>query len=125
MTSASTESIDFIRLNPGRSPDHNLDRNGADDGTDATAAIRATDIRPRDGNNGNGRRHSNMASLVGNPDLRKCETHHLLLIRWALKQPIREQSIPIENISSYDPFHSLDVNESLFVLLLGLDQVNP
>ena len=114
----SNDSNDFIRLNP----DHNLDHNGADDGTGATAA---TDIRPRDGNSDIGRHHSNMASLVGNPDLRKCETHHLLLIRWALKQPIREQSIPIENIFSYDPFRSLDVNESLLVLLLGLDQVTP
>jgi hypothetical protein len=81
-------------INPGRDPDHNFGRNGAD----------ATDIRRRGGNSGIGRHHSNMASLVGNPDLRKCETRHLLLIRWASKQPIREQSIPIENIFSYDPF---------------------
>jgi len=91
-------------FNPGRRRDHNLDRNGDDDGTGATAAIGATDIRRRGGNSGIGRHHSNMASLVGNPDLRKCETRHLLLIRWASKQPIREQSIPIENIFSYDPF---------------------
>jgi hypothetical protein len=42
-------------LSLGRS----LDRNGADDGTGATAATGATDIRPRDGNSGIGRRHSN------------------------------------------------------------------
>jgi hypothetical protein len=66
-----------------------------------------------------------MASLVDNPDLRKFETHHLLSIVWALKQPIREPSIPIESIFSCDPFRGLDVNESVFVLFLGLDQVAP
>ena len=66
-----------------------------------------------------------MASLVGNPDLRKFETHHLLSIVSALEQPTREPSIQIENIFSYDPFRGLDVNESVFVLFLGLDQVAP
>jgi hypothetical protein len=81
-------------LNSDHSLDHN---NGADDGNGATVA---TDIPPGDGNSGNGRYHSNMASLVGNPDLRKFETRHPLSIRWALRQLIREQSIPIENFSS-------------------------
>jgi hypothetical protein len=63
--------------------------------------------------------------MVGNPDLRKFETRHLLSIGWALGKPIRTPSIPIVNIFSYDPFRGLDVNESVFVLLLGLDQVIP
>jgi len=50
-----------LHINRGRSLDHNLDRNGADDGTGATAAIGATDIRPHDGSSGSGRRHSNRA----------------------------------------------------------------
>jgi hypothetical protein len=74
------------RINPGRSPDHNLDRNGADDGTGATAA---TDIRPRDGSSDSGRHHSSMACIVGSPDLRKFEIHHLLSIPRALKPLIR------------------------------------
>jgi hypothetical protein len=49
-------------INPGRDPDHNLDRNGADDDTDATAA---TDIRRRGGNSGIGRRRSNKVCIVG------------------------------------------------------------
>ena len=49
------------RLNPGRSPD----RNGDDDGTGATAAIGATDIRRRGGNSGIGRRRSNKVCIVG------------------------------------------------------------
>jgi hypothetical protein len=52
------------QINPGRRPDHNLDRNGVDDGTGATAAIGATDIRP-DGNNGNAGRRSNRVCIVG------------------------------------------------------------
>jgi hypothetical protein len=48
------------QINPGRSPD----RNGDDDGTGATAAIGATDIRP-DGNNGNAGRRSNKVCIVG------------------------------------------------------------
>jgi hypothetical protein len=46
-------------INPGRVPDHNLDRNGADDGTDAT------DIHRR-GDNGDSRpRRSNKVCLDG------------------------------------------------------------
>ena len=85
----------------------------------------ASDIRQRVDSNGIGRHHSNMAAPVGNPDLRKSEAHHLLSIVWALEQPTREPSTPIENIFSYDPFRGLDVNESVFVLFLGLDQVAP
>ena len=48
------------QINPGRSPD----RNGDDDGTGATAAIGATDIRP-DGNNGNAVRRNNKVCIVG------------------------------------------------------------
>ena len=73
---ALTKSFPFIRekpgrLSPGRSRDHNLDRNGDDDGTGATAAIGATDIHPRDGSSDNGRPHSNRAGIVGSPDQRK------------------------------------------------------
>jgi len=66
-----------------------------------------------------------MASLVGNPDLHIFETPRLLSILWALVQPIREPSIPIESIFSCDPFRGLDVNESVFMLFLGLDQAAP
>ena len=123
---ARRQSLPYDRSESKRSPrinhDHNRDRSGVDDGTGATGA---SDIRQRVDSNGIGRHHSNMASLVGNPDLRKFETHHLLSIVWALEQPIREPSIPIENIFSYDPFRGLDVNESVFMLFLGLDQVAP
>ena len=47
------------RINPGRSPDHNLDRNGADDGTGAS------DIRPRDDNGGNRKRRNSKVYLAG------------------------------------------------------------
>jgi hypothetical protein len=91
--------IPYDRSESKRSPrinhDHNRDRSGVDDGTGATGA---SDIRQRVDSNGIGRHHSNMASLVGNPGLRKFETHHLLSIVWALEQPTREPSIPIENI---------------------------
>jgi hypothetical protein len=50
------------RLNPGHSPDHNRDRNGADDGTGASGA---TDIHPRDGSSGSGRRRSSKVCLGG------------------------------------------------------------
>ena len=56
---------------PVVAPDRNRDRNGDDDGTGATAAIGATDIRPRDGSSGTGRPHSNRAGIVGSPDQRK------------------------------------------------------
>jgi hypothetical protein len=56
------------QVNPSRRPDHNLDRNGVDDGTGATAA---PDIHPRDGSSGTGRPHSNRAGIVGSPDQRK------------------------------------------------------
>jgi hypothetical protein len=59
------------QINPGRRPDHNLDRNGVDDGTGATAAIGATDIHPRDDSSGTGRPHSNRAGIVGSLDQRK------------------------------------------------------
>ena len=49
------------QINPGLSLVENLDRNGADDGTGATAAI---DIRPRDGGNGGGHRRSNKVCIV-------------------------------------------------------------
>ena len=68
---AGTEPLCDLKeqqINPGRRPDHNLDRNGGDDGTGATAA---TDIHPRDGSSGTGRPHSNRAGIVGNPDQRK------------------------------------------------------
>ena len=35
-------------INPNRSADYSLDRNGVDDGTGAIAAIGATGIRPRE-----------------------------------------------------------------------------
>jgi hypothetical protein len=47
------------RINRGGGPDHNLDCNGADDGTGAT------DIHPRDGNSDSGRRRSRKVCLAG------------------------------------------------------------
>ena len=67
------------RINPGRRPD----RTGANDGADATAAIGANDIRPRDGSSGSGHRRKNRACNLGSPDLRKLEIPHLLWIRRA------------------------------------------
>ena len=52
------------RINRGRSPDHNLDRNGADD---ATGAIGATDIRQSDDSGGSGPRGSSKVYLAGIP----------------------------------------------------------
>jgi hypothetical protein len=68
------------RINPDRRPGHNPDRNGADDGT---GAIAASGIRPRGGSSGSDHPHSNRACIVGTPDSRKFEIHHLLWIRWA------------------------------------------
>jgi hypothetical protein len=53
-----TKHRGVIRKNPRINPDHNLDRNSADDGTGASGA---TDIRPRDDSSGIGRHHSNRA----------------------------------------------------------------
>ena len=50
------------QINPGRSPDHRLDRNGVDDGIGATAA---TGIHRRDGSSGSGRRGSSKVRLAG------------------------------------------------------------
>lgn len=47
------------RINPGRRLGHNLDRNGADDGTGAT------DKRRRDGSSGSDRRGSSKVCLAG------------------------------------------------------------
>jgi hypothetical protein len=71
------------RINPGRSRDHNLGRNTADDAPGASAAIGATDIHPRDGSGDSARSpgDNNKAFLVGNPGQRKRETLHLLWIR--------------------------------------------
>ena len=49
------------RINLGRRPDHNLDRNGADDGTGATAA---TDIHRRDDNGGSRKRRNSKVCLA-------------------------------------------------------------
>ena len=46
------------RINLGRRPDHNLDRNGADDGTGAS------DIRPRDDNGGSRKRRNSKVCLA-------------------------------------------------------------
>jgi hypothetical protein len=57
-------------INPNRSADYSLDRNGADDGTGAIAAIGATGIRPRDGSRGSGprrREFSNFTRAVPSP----------------------------------------------------------
>jgi hypothetical protein len=50
------------RINLGRRVGHNLDRNGADDGTGATAA---TGIRRRDGSSGSGLRGNSKVCLAG------------------------------------------------------------
>ena len=86
-----------VRISPGRNPDH-----GSAD--DASGASGASDIRLRDDSGGNGRHHSNMACIVGTPDLRKFEIHHLLAIGWALRQTIQALPIPRGNIFSYGPF---------------------
>jgi len=52
-------------INPNRSADYSLDRNGADDGTGAISAIGAIGIRPRDGSSGSGPRRSNTVCIVG------------------------------------------------------------
>ena len=50
-------------INPGRRLGHNLDRNGADDGPDASGA---SDIRRRDDNSGDSRpRRSSKVCLAG------------------------------------------------------------
>jgi hypothetical protein len=51
-----------LQINPGRSPDHNLDRNDTDDGTGASGA---SDIRPRVDSSGIGHHHSNRACIAG------------------------------------------------------------
>ena len=63
---ALTKSFPFIREKPGRlSPGRSRDHSDTDDGTGATAAIGASDIRLRDGNSGSVPRHSNMVCIVG------------------------------------------------------------
>jgi hypothetical protein len=50
------------RINPGRSPGHNPDRNGADDDN---GAIAASDIRPRVDNGGSRKRRNSKVCLAG------------------------------------------------------------
>jgi hypothetical protein len=62
------------QINPGRRPDHNLDRNGVDDGTVAIGAIDTPEllgIHARDGSSGTDHPNSNRAGIIGSPDQRK------------------------------------------------------